>query len=101
MGVADLQDMFQEKIAGLMKTLEYVRKYLDNLLIIIKSSFDDHVDKISRTLCPLQETGLWISAAKSLFAEEEIEYLGYILTREGIKPQSEKTSAVLAIKPTT
>jgi hypothetical protein len=29
----------------------------------------------------------------------EIEYLGYILTRDGIKPQSNKLQAILAIQP--
>ena len=38
-------------------------------------------------------------AAKSFSAEAEIEYLGYVLTREGIKPQPEKVSAILAINP--
>ena len=32
------------------------------------------------------------------FCALEIEYLGYILTREGIKPQSNKVQAILAIK---
>ncbi len=31
----------------------------------------------------------------------EIEYLGYVLTRDGIKPQSNKVQAILAIKPPT
>ena len=31
----------------------------------------------------------------------EIEYLGYILTRNGIKPQPEKCTAILALKPPT
>ena len=31
--------------------------------------------------------------------ETEIEYLGYVLTREGIKPQPTKISAILAMKP--
>ncbi len=31
----------------------------------------------------------------------EIEYLGYLLTRDGIKPQSDKVQAILAIQPPT
>ncbi len=31
----------------------------------------------------------------------EIEYLGYVLTRDGIKPQSNKVQAILVIKPPT
>ncbi len=32
------------------------------------------------------------------FCALEIEYLGYVLTRDGIKPQSNKVQAILAIK---
>jgi hypothetical protein len=33
------------------------------------------------------------------FCTLEIEYLGYILTRDGINPQSNKVQARLAIQP--
>ncbi len=34
-----------------------------------------------------------------MFCAHEIEYLGYILTREGIKPQPKKVQAILALNP--
>jgi hypothetical protein len=34
-----------------------------------------------------------------LFCAHEIEYLGYILTREGIKPQSKKVQVILVLDP--
>jgi hypothetical protein len=37
----------------------------------------------------------------SLFCTPEIEYLGYILTREGIKPQPKKVQAILELNPPT
>jgi hypothetical protein len=40
-------------------------------------------------------------AAKSTFCAIEIEYLGYVLTRDGIKLQSNKVQAIPAIKPPT
>ncbi len=36
-----------------------------------------------------------------IFCALEIKYLGYLLTRDGIKPQSNKVQAILAIKPPT
>jgi hypothetical protein len=39
---------------------------------------------------------LW-TPSKSSFYAHEIEYLGYILTREGIKPQPKKVQAMLAL----
>jgi hypothetical protein len=42
---------------------------------------------------------LTINAAKSFFCTHEIEYLGYILTRGGTKPQPKKVQAILALNP--
>ena len=50
MGVAGSPDIFQEKMSGLMETLDYVRTYLDDLLIIFKSSFDNHLTQIEPML---------------------------------------------------
>jgi hypothetical protein len=36
---------------------------------------------------------------KLTFCALEIEHLGYILTRDGIKPQSNKVQAILVIQP--
>ena len=99
LGVAGSLDIFQEKMSGLMETLDCVRTYLDDLLIISKSSFENHLTQIEMVLSCLQDAGLRVNAAKSFFAEAKIEYLGYVLTREGIKPQPEKVSAILAINP--
>jgi hypothetical protein len=55
--------------------------------------------KMETVLTRLRDAGLKVDAAKSLFCAHEIEYLGYILTREGIKPQPKKVQAILALKP--
>jgi hypothetical protein len=47
----------------------------------------------------LRDAGLKFNAAKSLFCAHEIEYLGYILTREGIKSQSKMVQAILVLNP--
>ncbi len=50
-------------------------------------------------LTRLRDAGLKVNAAKSLFCAHEIEYLGYILTREGIKPQPKKVQVILVLNP--
>ena len=61
-------------------------------------SLEDHLDKLEVVLWRLRDAGLKVNAAKSTFCALEIEYLGYVLTRDGIKPQSNKVQAILAIK---
>ncbi len=51
-------------------------------------------------LTRLHDAGLKVNVAKSSFCPHEIKYLGYILTREGIKPQKKKVQAIIALNPT-
>ena len=67
MGVAGSPDIFQEKMTGLMAHLEYVKAYIDDLLIISKDSFKDHLDKLEVVLRRLRDAGLKVNAAKSTF----------------------------------
>jgi hypothetical protein len=48
-------------------------------------------------LTRLQDSGLKINANKLNFCTLETEYLGYILTRDGIEPQLDKVQAMLAL----
>ena len=101
MGMSGSPDIFQEKMSDLMRTLEYVRTYIDDLLIMTPGTYDDHLTKLQVVLDQLQKAGLCINAAKSNFCQHEIEYLGYIMTRDGIRPQSEKVQAILALREPT
>jgi hypothetical protein len=101
MGIAGSPDIFQGKMSELMESLEFVRAYLDNLLCISKLSLEDHLDKLDVVLRRLRDAGLKVNAAKLTFSALEIEYLGYVLTRDGINSQSNKVQAILMIKPTT
>ena len=46
MDIAGSPDMFQAKMSELMLALEFVRTYLDDLLVITKASLEDHLDKL-------------------------------------------------------
>ena len=58
MGVSAAPDIFQEKMYGLMEGLEFVRCYLDDLLILSNGTYDDHLSKIDTVLQRLQQAGL-------------------------------------------
>ncbi len=80
-----------------MASLDFVQAYMDDLLIIMRQTLDEHLQKMETVLTRLCDTGLKVNAAKSLFCAHKIEYLGYILTREGIKSQSKKVQVILAL----
>ncbi len=83
----------------LMASLEFVRVYMNDLLIIMRRTLDKHFQRMETVLSRLRDARLKVNAAKSSFCAHEIEYLGYILTRDGIKPQPKKVQAILALNP--
>ncbi len=99
MGFARLADIFQVEMGNLMATLEYVRAYSDNLLVITRGNLDDHLDKLEQVFIQLRNAGLKVNATKSVFCMQETECLGYILARGGIKPQPKKVQAILTLNP--
>jgi hypothetical protein len=102
MGLSVSPDIFQEKMSELMAGLEFARAYLDNLLIIsTEQGFDKHLEKLEQVLNRLSEAGLKINAVKSFFGRTNLEYLGYNISREGIRPSQKKVDAILQIKPPT
>ena len=46
MGLCNSPDIFQEKMNELFNGLEYVRTYIDDLLILSNSNFEDHLNKV-------------------------------------------------------
>ncbi len=72
---------------------------MDDLLIITKGDLEDHLEKLSMVLTRLQDASLKINADKLNFCTLEMEYLGHILTRDGIKAQPNKVQVMLALGP--
>ncbi|MGH7974221.1 MAG: reverse transcriptase/ribonuclease H family protein, partial [bacterium] len=97
LGVANSPDIFQDKMSDLMIGLEFVRTYLDDLLVITKASFEDHLLKLRLVLQRLSDAGLRVNVSKSNFCQTEIEYLGFLITQQGIQPLPNKVEAIKKI----
>jgi hypothetical protein len=57
--------------------------------------------KLKLALQTLQDANLKVNAVKSNFCAIETEYLGYILSRNGIKQQPKNVQSILALTPPT
>ena len=55
MGLYNSPDIFQEHMSELTLALEYVRAYIDDLLIFTKGTFEDHLDKLKIVLRRLRK----------------------------------------------
>src|SRR5210317_1340340 len=90
MGLCNSPDIFQENMSELMAELNFVRAYIDDLLVITQGNFTKHLDQLEQVLHKLQKAGLKINMSKCKLVKTELEYLGYWITRHGIKPLNKK-----------
>ena len=55
---------------------------------------------IDEVLERLEKAGFQCRIDECYFTEDNVEYLGYQLTRDGIQPQPKKVEVILCIAPT-
>ena len=98
MGLCNSPDIFQQVMSDILGDLEYVLIYIDDILITSNGTYEDHMQKLDEVLSRLEKCGFKCRVNKCFFAEAELEYLGYWLTRTGVQPQPKKVEAILRIK---
>jgi transposase InsO family protein len=98
MGVASAPDIFQSIMDSLLCDLPFCRVYIDDVLILSNGTFEDHMAKLEIVLKRIEDIGFRANVRKCYFAKDELDYLGYKLTRKGIQPQPKKVEAICRIK---
>jgi len=101
MGVSIAPDIFQDRICQLFEDIELVRAYIDDLLVVTHGSYEDHIKELDLVMTRLSEAGLKCKINKCIFVKPELEYLGYIITKDGVKSNPKKVQAILDLQRPT
>ena len=83
------------------KTLHDIKSkfaYLDDILIITKSTLEEHEKEPDKILHRLNEKNLAISLQKCEIAKEEIIWLGFIITPHGVTPTKQNCDGIISLK---
>jgi hypothetical protein len=67
MGIKIVPDAFQNVMSKFVQDIEYVKTYVDNLLILTNNSFKDHLIKLEMVLARLSTAGMRVNISKSKF----------------------------------
>lgn len=81
----------------MIRGLHFCHGYIDDLLVASRSE-EEHRDHLEQIFQRLKKYGLSINVAKSKFAEKEVEYLGYTVDKEGIRPILDRIAVVKNFK---
>ena len=71
----------------------YVYAYLDDI-IIVTETFEEHKRCLRMVLERLAAAGLTLNAAKYVFCKSEVAYLGFLVNREGTRPNPAKIEPI-------
>ncbi len=99
MGVKIAPSFAQAFMIRLFCNLIYVECFIDKIAIFTKGSFKQHLKDVQLCLACLDRSNFSIKPKKYFFAIKEVEYLGHIITPDGVKPQSKKVDAILHLAP--
>ncbi|MBW0507318.1 hypothetical protein O181_047033 [Austropuccinia psidii MF-1] len=72
----------------------YVMVYLDYIIVFSKSE-EEHATHVSTVLSRLRANILFAKASKCLFHVSSVEYLGYVVSSEGLKMDQENVQQIL------
>ena len=67
--------------------------YIDDILVYSKTA-KEHARYLEAVLGRLRDNKLYANGEKSDFAHQEIEFLGHVVTRDGIKLEMKKVKAI-------
>ena len=67
--------------------------YLDDIIIFSKS-FNEHLERLQLVFDRLREHGLKLKPSKCQLVRKEVQYLGHLVSAEGIRTDPEKISRV-------
>ena len=73
--------------------LEGVTIYLDDI-VVHGSCQEEHDSRLQEVLQRLADYHLTLNSQKYLFGQKEIEFLGYVMTSDGIRPIHSKVEAI-------
>uniref|UniRef100_A0A453D0P3 Reverse transcriptase domain-containing protein n=1 Tax=Aegilops tauschii subsp. strangulata TaxID=200361 RepID=A0A453D0P3_AEGTS len=74
---------------------KFVITFLDDILVF-SQTLQDHVEHLRTVFGILRQNQLYAKESKCSFAQPSIEYLGHIISREGVATDPSKTSAMRA-----
>lgn len=95
MGLKNSPSTFQRVMDNVLRDLQNVicLVYLDDI-IVFSTSLQEHMINLEKVFQRLRESNFKIQMDKSEFLKLETAYLGHIISKDGIKPNPDKITAI-------
>lgn len=95
-GLSSSPGIFQRIMSNLLNDIPEVEVFLDDI-IIGSTDIIKHMETLEKVLYRLQSHGMKLKKNKCFFMLTEVKYLGYIISKDGVKVDNEKVQAIKMI----
>ena len=97
--LSSASEIFQRKMIEAIGERPGVACYQDDVIVAGKGQ--EHDKRLNEVMHTLRERGLKLNLSKCRFRKRELEFLGHVFTKDGMKPDSTKVQAILDLAPPT
>jgi transposase InsO family protein len=98
-GISTAPSIFQECMSRLLNGAnDHACSYLDDILVFSKT-FEEHLVHLQDIFDRIRNAKFKLKKSKCDFVKKEILYLGHTISKEGIRPDPEKTKLIQNLKP--
>ena len=92
-GLSSSQDIFQKVMSEMFKDIPGVEVIVDDILVWGEDE-EQHNVRLIKVLERARSRNLKINKNKCHINQHEISYVGHILSKDGLKPDTKKTEAI-------
>ena len=98
MGLQGSPASFARLMDYILREIKGVLTYIDDVLLHTQHH-DYHLQQLETVLLRLRKYGLKLNASKTIFGADQVQYLGYTISGEGVTLSKDKLEAIKTAKP--
>jgi hypothetical protein len=95
MGIKPATDIFQQRTSAIVFDMPVVVIYMDDTIVFGYADLDSLQADVIEVLRHLQAARMQVNPDKCLWFQPAVTYLGFLITRDGIKPQPDKVQGII------
>ena len=97
-GISSAPEHFQKRMSHILHGMEGVLCQTDDILIFGKDQ-EEHDDRVTAVLKWIEAAGVTLNPNKYEFGKMSLKFLGHIIDQNGIRPDPDKTAAIMQMQP--
>ena len=93
-GIHSATGIFQREMDRRLSRIPFVKVRVDDILVSGRND-EEHMANLRAVLEALRDAGLTVKMSKCFFMRDEVEFCGFEVSKEGVKPMNKNVEAVM------